>query len=353
MKKTLFSAFSVFALIPLMLFAMIFPISLLSFSMVTPYLPLPAAESVPLQKSNSFSDSPSDDSHPTGEYIGNDACEVSRLTEIPSVEYIAELLPEGAKKILPTDLSQNGNTLINNTSHSVDTEKTVSAFAPSRISDDGPLVLVLHTHATESFLSEKDTFHVRNDGLPVTYYNKDAETRNTDCSQNVVRLGEVFCNILSEHGINAIHCRELHDYPDYNKSYSNSYNSVKNYLAKYPSIKYVIDLHRDSIVRESGEKLKPICNIDGKDVAQIMTVVGSSSKHTNWRENLSFALKFKNFCDSEYPGFSRPVYLRSPGFNQELSPGMLILEVGSCGNTMEEAELATQYAAKIFAKTIT
>lgn len=353
MKKTFFSVFSVFALTPVMLFSMIFPISLLSFSMVNSNSTKGMLVVKPVQDTNHFTALPSDGSYPVGEYI--DTKEIpasSHLAEIPNIGYTMDMLPDGAKKILPQDLSQNGNMLINGTSYSVDTEKAVSAFAPSHPETAGPLVLVVHTHATESFLTENNTFKIETGDSAEIYYDTKAETRSTDCSQNVVHLGEIFCNILSEHNIEAVHCRELHDYPDYNKSYSNSYKSVKEYLAKYPSIKYVIDLHRDSIIRENGDKVKPICNIDGKEVAQIMAVIGSASKHPEWRTNLAFALKYKSACDSAYPGFTRPVYLRTPSFNQELSPGMLILEVGSCGNSLKEAEYAAEYAAKAFAKTI-
>ena len=179
MKKTLFSVFSVFALTPIILFSMIFPISLLSFSMINSDSTQRILAVSSAHQTDFFATLPSDGSHPVGEYITeSEASEVSRLKEIPSIGYTADLLPEGAKKILSQDLSQNGNMLINNTSYSIDAEKAVSAFAPSRSESDGPLVLVVHTHATESFLPEKDTFHVDENGVFTTYYDPGTETRS-------------------------------------------------------------------------------------------------------------------------------------------------------------------------------
>ena len=356
MNKTAMSAFSLFVLIPFLIFAMIFPISTLSFSVISSNISTEFTHSANNSgTSDVFMYVPSDGSHPIGDYIPQ-STEPSgtQLTEIPKISYSKDFLPDDAKRIISSDLSQNGNPLINDTKHSIDTDEVVSAFAPQKKSEDGPLVLVLHTHATESFLSEKDSYLVENeDGTQSLYYSpSESDTRSTNCNENVVHLGKIFCETLNNNGISAVLCETLHDYPDYNMSYTNSRKSVKEYLAKYPSIKYVVDLHRDSIIRENGEKVKPVCTIDGEPTAQIMLVMGSGSNHPNWKSNLSFALKFKAACDTASPGFSRPVYLRTWSFNQELSNGMIILEVGTCANSMKEAERAAEYASKIFAEVI-
>ena len=44
----------------------------------------------------------------------------------------------------------------------------------------------------------------------------------------------------------------------------------------------------------------------------------------------------------------RPVNLRSSRFNQHVSPGALIVEVGASGNTLGEA----LYGAELFAKAL-
>ena len=83
--------------------------------------------------------------------------------------------------------------------------------------------------------------------------------------------------ILNSRGIPTLHCEVLHDAEDYNASYDNSLATVKKYLKEYPSIKYVFDLHRDAMIRESGEALKAVSTINGKPTAQVMTLVGTDA----------------------------------------------------------------------------
>lgn len=361
MNKNILSAFSIFTVIPILIFSMIFPVAALAFSvlktdaaaMKLPYNVL--GNGANASANSSFRQIPSDGSHPIGDYIeavGEKDCE--KLNELPQIACAEETLPSDAKPILPSDLSQHGNLLINDTDYNVDVEDAVTAFAASSESGDGPLVLVLHTHATECFSMPDETFSVvDDDGSVNLFYSPSLNTtRTTDNTLNVVHLGELFSQKLNELGVSTIHCETQHDYPDYNKSYSNSRKSAQEYLEKYPTIKYIVDLHRDSIVRQNGEKIKPICSVDSLDCAQVMLVMGTGSNHPSWRRNLSLALKFKTVAENMYPRFSRPVYLRTWSFNQELCDGSVILEVGSCANTLEEAERAAVHAAEVFAAVI-
>ena len=163
----------------------------------------------------------------------------------------------------------------------------------------------------------------------------------------MVGVGDEFCKVLEENGIQTLHCDVLHDEGDFNSSYSRSYASVTEYLKKYPSIKYVIDIHRDSIVRDNGDKIKPYTVIDGKPCAQVMLVMGTDQaySHPNWRVNMGNALLYKDTMDALYPTLSRSIYVRTARFNQQTLTGAMLLEIGSCGNTFEEAENAAHYAA--------
>lgn len=361
MNKNIFPAVSVFTIIPLMIFSMIFPPAMLAFSVLkidTVALKLPydfPEDSSEELINTAFSKIPSDGSYPIRDYIeaiGEKECE--KLNALPPINCTEASLPADATPIYPSDLSQNGNMLINDTDYNVDALETAAAFAAEKVNGDGPLVLVVHTHATECFAMPNETFEaVASDGSKAIYYSPAANTtRTTDNSQNVVHLGALFTQKLNLLGVSAIHCETQHDYPDYNKSYSNSRKTVKEYLEKYPTVKYVIDLHRDSIVRQNGAKIKPLCQINSLDCAQIMPVMGSGNNHPGWRKNLSLALKFKATAEQMYPGLSRPVYLRSWSFNQELSSGAMILEIGSCANSLEEVERAAIYAAEVFAATL-
>lgn len=210
---------------------------------------------------------------------------------------------------------------------------------------DSPLVLILHTHATESYSEEGSTS-----------YTADTAFRSTDTEKNVVAVGKVMADILNENGIPTLHCTLLHDAENYNASYDNSLETVKKYLKEYPSIKYIFDVHRDAIIRESGEALKPTCIINGKACAQVMTLVGTNAggaAHSDWEENnMNLAVKLQHNLTTDYNGMARPINLRRLSFHQQYAPGSLLFEIGSCANTLEEAKTAGANLAEAIAKTI-
>lgn len=193
-----------------------------------------------------------------------------------------------------------------------------------------PLVLIVHTHATECYMETERGF-----------YTADDKTRNTDNNKNVTAVGERLKKLLEEEGIGVVHDRTHHDNPEYNGSYSRSAKTINEYLKKYPSIKIVIDLHRDSISGEGNEKLKPTVTVDGKKAAQVMLVMGSQTgtvtDFPNWKQNFRLALLFQQKMEQMYPGLARPMYLVSRIYNQNLTEGSMILEVGTEANTLEEA----------------
>lgn len=102
----------------------------------------------------------------------------------------------------------------------------------------------------------------------------------------------------------------------------------------------VIDLHRDSILTDEGEAYKTSCTIDGAETAQLMFVVGTDAGglyHPDWRDNLNFVSTLQYALNRAYPSLMRPVNLRTQRFDQHASPGSLLVEVGSSGNTLPEA----------------
>ncbi len=198
-------------------------------------------------------------------------------------------------------------------------------------------VLILHTHTTESYTpSEK-----------YSYTPSDTD-RTQDKNYNMARVGDEIKNILTKSGIKVYHDTTINDYPSYNGSYNRSSANASAYIKNDPSIKIVLDVHRDAIEGNNGEKVKYITNIDGKDVACIMMVVGSDLsglKHDNWETNMSFAVQLQQHIESIYPSLCRPINFRSQRFNQQLAPGALIIEVGTNGNTLDEALLGATYFA--------
>ena len=199
-----------------------------------------------------------------------------------------------------------------------------------------PTVLILHTHATESYTKSGED------------YEESSAWRTLDEHYNMLSIGEELGQLLARSGITAIHDRTLHDYPSYNGSYNDARKSIAEYLKEYPSIRLVLDLHRDAADTEDGQLRTAVDTADGP-IAQLMLVMGtdeSGLRHPEWEENLSLALKLHATLEQQCPGIMRPLILRAQRFNQDLSPGALLVEVGAAGNTHAEALAAVRQLAQ-------
>ena len=118
-------------------------------------------------------------------------------------------------------------------------------------------------------------------------------------------------------------------------------------MKKYPSIKVVLDIHRDSIQEDDGTRIKPTAEINGKKAAQIMIVCGCgevSSKLTvpDWKSNYRFALRLQQQLDSSSPGLARPVQLVDKQYNEQVSHGSLMINIGTDVSTLDEAVYSGQ-----------
>ena len=233
--------------------------------------------------------------------------------------------------------------IINTTKFSVDLSSFLKKQFPIKtaIPENEPIVLIIHTHGSESYLDNGYDF-----------YSPDETFRSLDAEKSVVGIGAILCDKLNSLGINTIHDIEIYDQTDFNRSYNYSREGIKKALEKYPSIQFVIDLHRDSVFDTNGKNIKPLTTLNGKQTAQLMLVIGTNeggSNHPNWRDNLTFATHLQQKMNDLYPTLARPINLRSSAFNQALATGSILLEVGSCGNTFEEAENAVLLFAQAYA----
>lgn len=257
-------------------------------------------------------------------------------------------MPQGGEyPIKAIDSGQNaalgkGKILIRNeTDFGIDIDEMLSAPLTFDMKGEGPKVLILHTHATESYSPE---------GAAV--YSPDKSDRTLDTNENVVRVGDAVQAVFEKKGISAIHDTTLHDHPNFNGSYANSLKTVEMYKAKYPGICVVFDIHRDAFVYDDGSKAKFVTNIGGKTAAQLMLVVGTNAgglEHPNWRENMKLALKLQNSISKKYPTLMRGVNLRKERFNGHTTCGSLIIEVGSSGNSLSEALTGAELGAEAIA----
>lgn len=255
-------------------------------------------------------------------------------------DYDYSVVPEGYTPIIPMDLSLSsyGSSYINNSTGY--TPDVISLINKKLKADNGyvqlsastsPQVLIIHTHGTEGY---------SDDGAK---YCKDSDdyARTSDARKSVVAVGETICDILNKSGIPTAHCKIMHDSIQYKDSYARAEETIKQYLEEYPTIKLVIDIHRDSIIKSTGEIVRPVTDLEGKAAAQVMCVVGSSWEGDvcpNWENNLSLALKLRENLNDKCENICRPVFLKGHTYNQEIAPYSLLIEVGSSGNSLDEAQ---------------
>lgn len=195
-----------------------------------------------------------------------------------------------------------------------------------------PSVLILHTHTTESYTKTED-------------YQETSQYRTLDKDYNVVSMGEELKRVLEAGGVGVIHDKTIHDYPSFSGAYGHARKTIKEYLDQYPSIRMVLDLHRDSVEDSKGQQVRYVTDVNGEKAARLMLVVGTDAnglKHTDWPDNMALAVKLHAQMEKNNPGICRPISFRKQRFNQDLSAGALIVEVGSAGNTRQEALLAVR-----------
>ncbi|MCL2580601.1 MAG: stage II sporulation protein P [Oscillospiraceae bacterium] len=248
------------------------------------------------------------------------------------IQYQAMLVAENFAGMIGGQVFAHGAGLIRNDTRLTNDEIKSILETPHSLTfvDNGqPQVLIYHTHATEAFeRHDSEIYDIRN------------TWRSNDNNINIVAVGAVLAEVLEQNGISVIHNSTQHDFPSYNRSYERSAVTVADYLARYPSIQIVLDIHRDAIERDNHVIVKPVAEINGQTAAQVMILAGSDNGNLNmpnWQENLRFAAAFQDAMESRYPQLTRPVWLRHRRYNQHLSDGALLLEIGSNANTLEEA----------------
>lgn len=260
------------------------------------------------------------------------------------------LIPTGHIGFRPLDLSGNASELLNESERIFDLNALLSRYKGSAnnpsLSFSSPLVLILHAHTTEGYSPSGALSWDRNGEL--------ARTENT--SEGVAAVGAVLSDALNELGIPTLHAKDFHDVDEngigsYNGSYDRMRDTVERYLAKYPSIKYVIDLHRDAVLDENGNVIRAVTNANGTATAQTMAVVGSGDGY-DWQSNLALALAFTEEMNKDGASLCRPPVLKGSSYGQELSTYSILLEIGTAANSQAEAENAARLTASVLARLI-
>jgi len=206
-----------------------------------------------------------------------------------------------------------------------------------------PQVLIMHTHTTESF-----------EPFEREYYDASFSYRTSDESMNVVAIGEEMKVQIESCGISVIHDTTIHDYPSYNGSYERSAETVKKILSENPDIKVVLDIHRDAIASDN-DLIAPVTRINGKNAAQIMIVSGCDDGTMNmpdYLQNFRLAAMFQQQIEGDYPGLTRPVLFDYRNYNQDLTTGSLLIEVGSHGNSIDQVRYTGELIGKSIGKAL-
>ncbi len=231
---------------------------------------------------------------------------------------------------------RGGLSIKNETGYSVDPGGLLIEGPGLRLPAEGPQILILHTHGSEAYTQA---------GLDRYEANDSYRTEDTGC--NVVRVGDELAALFEKAGLRVLHDREIYDYPSYTGSYQRSGEAIERYLREYPGIAVVIDIHRDALGTD-GVIYKTMAEEEGTVASQLMLLVGTDAsglEHPNWRSNLALALYLQEAAGRKHPTLMRPVALVRQRYNQHLTTGSLILEVGSSGNTLQEALAAVRLFA--------
>ncbi len=250
------------------------------------------------------------------------------------MESPAPAMPQATEPPLPSFSDPEAISLYYASTKKPDIAALLSQPLSWELRGEEPTVLILHTHSTESYTKDGED------------YEESSAWRTTDENYNMLSIGAYLQSLLGERGIVAIQDRQFHDYPSYNGSYVDARESIRDYLEDYPSIRLVLDLHRDASEGKGGQ-LRTKATVNGEPSAQLMLVLGTN--HKAYEENLSFALKLHAQLESQCPGITRPLQLRAARFNQDLCAGGILVEVGAAGNTRKEALLAVEELAKAVA----
>ena len=240
-------------------------------------------------------------------------------------------LPEVTEPTLPAFSGEEEIDLYYAVRKDPDIESLLAEPLDWNLFGEEPTVLILHTHTTESYTRQGED------------YKETSAWRTLDPDYNMLAIGSFVAERLEDAGIRVIRVEDLHDYPSYSGSYIRSRQSIRDILKEYPHIRLVLDLHRDA-AGEGGKQLRTLAKVDGEDSAQLMVVIGTN--HDAYEENLSLGLKLHVQLENQNPGIMRPLQLRAQRFNQDLSDGALLIEVGAAGNNHKEARIATTQLAQ-------
>ena len=198
-------------------------------------------------------------------------------------------------------------------------------------------IIIYHTHTCESY-TPTENYNYEQTG---TY-------RTTDLNYTVARVGDELTNYLTNYGYNVVHDKTYHDYPAYTGSYGRSMNTITNIMKSGTNAQMIIDLHRDAV--GANNNYAPKVKIGEEYAAQLMFVIGTDGgglTHSQWVQNLKYAIKIVEKGNELYPGLFKPIMVRNSRYNQHVAKAATIMEIGATGNTMDQCLNSMKYLSKV------
>ncbi|BAD39466.1 stage II sporulation protein P [Symbiobacterium thermophilum IAM 14863] len=202
------------------------------------------------------------------------------------------------------------------------------------LNDGLPLVGIYHTHDYEAYISEFPDLAVTSDQDLQRIASYDHSKRT------IVDIGAILARRLRDLGVTTVHAPFKHQELGYEYAYQSSRNTARRILREAPTVKVLMDLHRDG-----NMDLDSTVWIDGQPVARVRCVIGVRDDLTHWQENLAFCNRLMEKMEEANPGITLPTLTPQARYNQDLLPGAILLEIGNALNTFEEAERAVYYLA--------
>ena len=266
-------------------------------------------------------------------------------TPEPSTIPAPEISPDPIPSLSPVDYQADiketyipgGMSINNDTEFNIDVTEFLSVGPLIKLIPNEPQILIMHTHGSEAYTPA---------GLD--RYEESDDRRTEDTEYNVVRIGAELKKLLEEQGLIVIHDTQIHDYPSYTGSYTRAEQAIQKQLKDNPSISIILDIHRDALNSDSVI-YKTMADESGVCASQIMMLCGSNAsglQHDNWQKNFGLALYLQQAVNAKHPTLMRPVSLVKERYNTHLTNGSIIVEVGSSGNTLQEALAAIRLYAE-------
>lgn len=216
--------------------------------------------------------------------------------------------------------------------------KNYNEYTPKKVinTESNPIIYLYNSHQSEEYKpSTYAEFSINPTVIMNDYILEDIFNKNgykTIVEENSIK------DILNNNNWN------------YSYSYKASRTLLEKRIVEYPTLKYFIDIHRDSLDRS-----KTTVNIDGKDYAKVIFLIGL--ENPNYEKNLEFTEKINNKMNEYYPNLSKGIYKKGgPGvngvYNQDFSPNTILIEIGGNENTTNEVLNTTLAFSKVFMEVI-